>query len=547
MNILPDWHRLAYWGLLAALAAWLFSPARHPVHVEGFSASIVALGIHLAQGTLADFFPSQSFATEYFGLTKLGAVLGVAGFVKLGLTGEAAMRMLMVLGTILLVGGSARLVRHWSGAPWPIVFGVLLLIPGVVETSFFFNESMLGAGLLMTALALFCARRNLAATLTAGALIGMAIAVRTDLILMTPAVLLIACERETLRKAAITTTLVGIATLASLWLIYASVGASPLDAVRAGAKAVELWDRSGDLPRQAQSLLLFLGLPTLMLYLLGIRTSFAAQRWPRLTLLFGMPLFFNLVLAGKIWEVRQLLPLTPFFATLAAHGVQRLVTDWRLGHRRTAAAFGAMIAAILLVPPAIIYPADGPRALFGRIGSITSWHIWQANIRRNFALIDRVIAMAPTGQRLVVLTDYWDEDRYLHLRLLEQGFRATAQPRACDIIGQSMTKNGRIVLQISPHQNFLRTWETLHGPRLAHLVAPCLRAAPGQAMLVATIDRAIRATGKNPSAPPVRRLSDTMLTVVPFPPLLRRDQSAYHTVQAAYRATRASIQFGGSK
>lgn len=548
--------QFAAWGLLAMVAAWLLSPALHPVHVEGFSAAIVALGVHMAHGTLADFFPSQSFNTDYFGLTKLGAVMGVAGLVKLGLAGERAMRVLMALGAMLLVGGSARLVRYWTGAPWLIVAAVLLLIPGVAETGFFFNDNMLGAGLLVAALALFCDRQGVAATLATGALIGMAIAVRTDLVLVTPALLLIAWERQPLRQAALTTALAAITAMASLWLIYASVGASPLDALRAGAIAVELWDRPGDLQRQFLSLLLFLGLPALILYLLGLRTSIAAREWRRMALLLGIPLLVNLMLAGKIWEARQLLPLTPFLAAIAAQGAQRLVADWQLGQRRATAAFGVTIAAILLAPPAAVYPSDGPRAVIGRVGAIAGWHAWQARIRGNFALIDEVIATAQGGPPLAIVTDYWDEDRYLHLRLLEQGFRPAAQPRECDSIGQSMTKDGRTILQVSPHQTFLRNSEALYTPRLVQFAMPCLRASPGTPILIASADQVARLR-EDDAAPPPLRLSDTPLAAIALsPPLVERlardhqlhapagPPGRYRTPAEAFGAMQARTRFG---
>jgi hypothetical protein len=518
------------WGVLLAAAAWLLSPALHPVHVEGFSASTVALGMHLADGTLPDFFPSQPFTTEYFGLTKLGAVLGVAGLVKLGFAGDTAMRVLMALGTLLLFGATARLVRHWSGAPWLVIAAVLLLMPGIAETGFFFNDNMLGTGLLVTALALFCDRPGITRSLAAGVLIGMAVAVRTDLVLVTPALLLMALERTRLPRAALLTAVAGIAALASLWLIYASVGASPLDAVRAGKTAVELWDRPGDLERQFQSLLLFLGLPAMILYLLGLRAGLAAHEWRRLVLLLGIPLFVNLALAGRMWEVRQLLPLTPFLAAVAVRGVQDMVTDWRLGRRVAPAAIGLAMAAILLAPPAAIYQSDGPRAVFGRIGAISGWHAWQARIRRNFVLIDGIISSAPRAGTLAVVVDYWDEDRYLHLRLLELGYNPNAQPRACDGIGQSMGRDRRIILQLSPHHSFLPNAEALFEPRLLGLALPCLRAVRTSVILIASADRVARVLGA--ARPPSRHLSDTPLAATTLSPVLLARLSNDHKVQS---------------
>ncbi|MCW3848028.1 hypothetical protein OF829_12330 [Sphingomonas sp. LB-2] len=543
--------KLAAWLALAALAAWLWSPALHPVHVEGFSASIVALGVHLAQGTLADFFPSQPLNAEYLGLTKLGAVLGIAGLVKLGLTGEAAMRLLMAAGGLLLVGGSARLVRYWTGAPWLLAAAVLLLIPGIAESHFFFNDNVPAAGLLIAALALFCDRQTALATIATGVLIGLAIAVRTDLILVAPAIFLIAWERQPLRQAILATAIAAGSAIATLWIIYAIVGASPLDALRIGAVAVDLWDRPGDFQRQFQSLLLFLGLPALVLYLFGLVAEASLRDWKRLALLLGIPLFMNLALAGKLWEVRQLLPLTPFLAAIAARGALKLIADWKEGRRVPPAIIAAAMLAILIAPPAIVYPADGPRAVIGRVTAIPLWWDWQARVRGNFALLDRLIADGTP----IIVTDYWDEDRYLHLRLVEQGYRAGPQIPACAAIGQSMSKDGRTILQLSPHQTFLPNAGALYTPRLAELALPCLRAAGAKAILVTDSGRAARLLHPE-TAPRMTRPRDATFAAIPATPEIltrlgedHREEGRtappgrYHTVQAARQATRPRTDF----
>lgn len=544
------------WFALAMLAAWLWWPALNPVHVEGFSASIVALGLHLAQGTLADFFPSQPMNTEYFGLTKLGAVLGVAALAKIGIAGETAMRMLMALGAALLIGGSARLVRYWSGAPWLVVAAALVLIPGVAESSFFFNDNMLGAGLLVAALAVFCDRRAIAAALLAGALIGLAVTVRTDLVLATPAILLMAWEREPLPRAMVTTAAVAAAAVVTLWLCYALVGATPFDAVRVGAVAVDLWGRSGDAGRHIQALLLYLGLPGLLLLLLGLRVAIGVRDWRRLALLLGVPLLINLALAGKIWEARQLLPLTPFLATLVAFGGQRLIADWRNGQRAAPAIFGAAILAILFAPPALRAASDGPHALVGRVAAMADWASWQARIRRNFTLIDSVIAATPAGGSQAILTDYWDEDRYLHLRLIEQGFRAIPQPAACNAIGETLAKDGRTILHLSPHQTFLPNADALYPLRLSELALPCLGATRSEPVLIASDDRVARIT-RGDMAPAPRGTANPSFALARLSPVLldrlgedheraaREERpGAYRTVAAAIVATRARTGFG---
>lgn len=556
MSISREPYRLAAWGVLLALAGWLLSPALHPVHVEGFSASIVALGLHLADGSLAAFFPSQPLNTEYFGLTKLGAVLTVAGLVKLGFGGETAMRLSLAFGWVLLIYGSARLARHWSGASWLMICAVLLLLPGVADSAFFFNDNVLGAGLIVAALAIFCDRQGRGAAVLVGVMMGLAITVRTDLVLVGPAVFLLAAERQPLARAAASTAAVAAAALVTLWLTYAAVGASPLNAVRAGALAVEMWARPLDPWAQARALLFFLGLPGLILCLFGIMGQFATGGRLRWAALVGMPVLMNLALFGRIWEARQLLPLTPFLAALAALGGQRLLAEWRAGIRIPPALTAAGLAAILFAPPAIVYFSDGPRVVLGRVAAIRDWNGWQAQVRGNFALIDRTIAAARPGQTLAIVTDYWDEDRYLHLRLMEQGFHAGPEPDNCAKVGQAMTSNDRRIVQVSLHRTFVPNADSLAGQVLSELVAPCLRALQAPAVLIAHSDLVARLHRSEDRGPPTIRPRRVQLAAIALSPfVLERLAGAYQaqsrvrrrgwnpTLAEAIHATRARTSF----
>ena len=79
-------------GILAAiLTSWLLFPLLTPVHVEGFTASVASLALHLDRDLITNFDVLQPLNTEYFGLSKLGWVLGTAGLIKLGLGSEWAM------------------------------------------------------------------------------------------------------------------------------------------------------------------------------------------------------------------------------------------------------------------------------------------------------------------------------------------------------------------------------------------------------------------------------------------------------------------------
>ena len=53
-------------------AVILLVPALTPAHVEGFSASIVSLGLHLRDGNISRFDGLYPLNVEFFGLTRLG-------------------------------------------------------------------------------------------------------------------------------------------------------------------------------------------------------------------------------------------------------------------------------------------------------------------------------------------------------------------------------------------------------------------------------------------------------------------------------------------
>ena len=82
-------------AILAALLAtlltgWLLWPLLTPVHVEGFTASVASLAIHLDRDLITNFDTLQPLSNEYFGLSKLGWVLGIAWLMKAGLASKAA-------------------------------------------------------------------------------------------------------------------------------------------------------------------------------------------------------------------------------------------------------------------------------------------------------------------------------------------------------------------------------------------------------------------------------------------------------------------------
>jgi hypothetical protein len=478
---------LLAWLALTLPAAWFLSPALDPVHVEGFTGSIVALGLHLANGTLGAFDPGQPLNAEYFGLTKLGAVLGVAGLAGLGMSGDAAMRLLMWIGFALLLGGSMRLIREWSGAPWWAGALALLLMPGVAESAFFFNDNVLSAGLFALALALFFARQGVAASIAAGVLIGLAVAVRTDTIILSLAVPLMAAERQGVTAGAVRSSVIaGLAAVATLFALFAPFGATPFDALKIGSVAVSTWDRPPDFARHALELAYFGGIPAGLLAAFGVLALMRERRWLRLGLLAGLPALFNLALLGSLWEVRQFLALTPFLGALVALGIMRLVEEGRARRWTLPLALAVTTLLVWAGPLKVQMLADGPRALVGRVHGIPLWKNWQESVRQDFRAIDGAIGAATPGAPVVLISDNWNEDRYLHLRLVESGFGpgAAALPAPCAAIGEAMRKGGRTVVHLRLQHGFVPYWAELQADRLERFAMPCIQAVRPERVLL---------------------------------------------------------------
>jgi len=147
--------RLRTWGLYALLAivgVYLLSPIVNPTHPEGFTASVASLALHLRQDSLANFDLSQPLNVDFFGLTKLGWMLLIAGVTAATrLDSWWAMALLNWLAFVPFTAGTMFLVRRWTQAPLWATVAMLLLLPGVSESFFFFNDNVIASAFAISA------------------------------------------------------------------------------------------------------------------------------------------------------------------------------------------------------------------------------------------------------------------------------------------------------------------------------------------------------------------------------------------------------------
>ncbi|HEV2735565.1 MAG TPA: hypothetical protein VGV85_12045, partial [Longimicrobiaceae bacterium] len=311
-----------------------------------------------------------------------------------------------------------------------------------------------------------------------------------------------------------------------------------LDVLEISGHVTLLWERGLSGKRHLHEVAVFVGVPAGILVALGTYHLARRREYLRLLLLAGVPLLFNLVYLAELWQSRQLLPLTPFIAALAARGWQglapRAVPPWP-GKAR--AAFVAAALAVTLAPPVWVLPDDGPRAMLGigRAWSPPLWTRWQRAVHANIRDIGVFASGVSAARPAAVLTDTWDGDRYLHLALQESGYAAVPvarTPPACARTAELFRKGGRYVLHVRLHEPFLAGWEVLLPARLETYGIPCLAAVrPSATFLLAPAGRVEELLGPDVRANPrvARERADSV-----------RRRTGYHP-QAAVPLTPSSM------
>ncbi|MBS0451572.1 MAG: hypothetical protein JSS14_09685 [Proteobacteria bacterium] len=463
------------------LAGWLLLPILTPVHVEGFSASIQSMAMHLVGDRLQNYDRIFPLNLELFATSRAGMMLAAASMYMVApLSGEWPMRICMWLGFALLVGASTILVRTWTKTNTWIALAALLLMPGVAESAFFYNDNVLSAGLALAGLALVVTRgpqgpsgSGTTTALLAGLLFGAAVLARADAVLLGPAFLLafIGWRRAPLRLFPALLAFGATAGLV-LWLVPAWLGFTFFDMLKVAEQAVALWDRGSALRMVFRIYFFFIGLPAGLLLAAGAAYLVLRREYLGLAMPLVVMLAYNLAYAGKIWEVRQVLPLTPFLGMFIALGIS---WAWQVRGKRVLAGLAAAVALVLLLVP--LGPAnmtDGPRNMSGRLLSPFAWRAWQQRERANFDFLGELVDRQ-TADTLFI-TDNWSADRYLHLVLQERGFRPMADraiPQKCAALLESTGRDALTMRHLRLHTPILKEWRLLLPPRFDAYRAEC--------------------------------------------------------------------------
>ena len=451
---------------------WFALPVLSGEYNEGFQSTIVMNAEALARGGSRATDMLYALDNDFFWISRFGVSLLLAALLKIGFPAVIGFRLIMGLSLVALVWANAAiLVRHYGVHP---VFACLpaLLFPGLFESSWFFNDDVLSAALSSVALALFWARKSLPATAVSGVLLGLAVAARTDAVLLAPAVAMLMWFELPDWRARFSHALVAAPIAAAVpVLLYGAWGLNFFDILPLTARATAAWARTGSVVHMATPVLKGFAPPGMLAMALGTVSIVVGRRWREIMLCLVAPVIYAAAYGRMLSEVRYLLPLTPFFGILMVEGAHVI---WRVGagKRRVLIAAFAVTLLLCFAPPVMLPDRrlyflstdnDMTRPSVGRFWSPILGKAWNRALAEGYdAASDAILAAArPSGEGVVVSTR-WTPDRTVELVLREHGFQGTpaTTPGSCDAIGEMFTRGDDHVLHLRPHIPMIPTERT---------------------------------------------------------------------------------------
>ena len=480
-----------------ATTAWFMLPALNGAYNEGFQATSVMDAQALLQGRHGGVDPLYQLDNDFFFSTRLGVSAVLAGLIWLGFSGAAAFRLVMfAMLAVLLAANATILVQRYRVRP-VLALIPALLFPGLFESAWFFNDNVLSAALSSVSLALVWSRPPLAATAAAAVLWGLAVACRTDAVLLAPAFVALLWFGhpnwpQRLRHAAVA---IPIA-IAVPVLLYASLGFDILDVVGLTRRATTAWARTDPLRRVAYPFIKGISLPGGIVLAAGAWAVVRQRQWREIVLCLAVPLLYGMAYGRLLTEVRYLLPLSPFLGVLMVEGGRALL---QARPRRRRLGMAAFAAALLLcfVPPVLIPPHalhflstdhDMTRPFVGRFWSPVLGMWWNRTLQDGEGVMAAALeseaaasTASPASGPGVVVSTYWTPDRMIDLTLRGQGFTPVPQggdqsmlPTACREIGELFVRGRERVLHLRLHIPML---PTQHEPVTWRILGePCLQA-----------------------------------------------------------------------
>ena len=470
---------------VVGLLAWFTIPVFVGHYNEGFQTVTVMNAETIVEGHVHGADIIYPLVDKFFLNSRFGLSVVLAGLLKLGFGAVNGFRLIQLLSLVGLVAANAAiLVRRYRVHP---VLACLpaLLFPGLFETAWFPNDNLLSAALSSTALLLFWTRPTLPATAASALLLGLAIACRTDAVLLAPAFLVLMWFELPTWPQRISRALVAGPIVAAVpILVYAAFGLHFLDILPLTRQAGIAWDRHDSVTHLLHPALKGFSMPGLLLAVVGAVTVIQRRQWREIMLCLAVPLAYAAAYGLMLTEVRYLLPLSPFFGILLILGLRAVLAA--AGRWGTAGRAALVVTGLLCFVPPVAPPVhalwflttdnDMTRPWMGRFWSPALAMWWNSKLEQGYDVAAAAVpAAAEPGGLGVVVSTRWTPDHAVDLILREDGFtgsRATT-PASCAELGEVFTRGAdrvlhlRLHIPLIPKERSLVTWEALG--------APCLR------------------------------------------------------------------------
>ncbi len=454
----PVWLKWFLRAAMILLALWMISPMLTSSYVEAYVARLQSMAILNHSGQIGLDDQAYPINTELLYVTRVGMVwLMQAGMWVFHSTSLWVLRVITIASLVLLAASSIVFARRWAKVPAWGVLACVVLTPGILEPSFFIADHLVSAALTCLALALVNERITFWRWFGIGAIVACAMLVRLDAVLIVPAVVAVLwLANRAYRKmgAAIAFAVGGAAVVFAI--SYKVAGVSLVQSYEVGRFFSVLNNnpaiyQTGLAKTRELIFFGFFGLISLPLIAAGAWENFKEKGRAWSVVMTLLPVLFYAVVIPHANEIRDFCIMgSPFVLLHAGTGLRLLVANIEGQGRRSwvGVASIAFFALVLFAPP-YISMRDGPRVLIGRAYSPMFWRQWQG---RTLGMIDQIhdlVDEVKPGESMLVISSQFEPDRYLHLRLLQEGFRIerVSGEASCQSI-ETFSRDGRTVVSV---------------------------------------------------------------------------------------------------
>ncbi len=451
--------------IIAALLAYLVAPALLPTHFEGISA-MTEVAARLPSATFFNGSIAPPLVVEFVVASRplMATLIRVFALV----TGDigTGFGFLITLSFAVFAAMSCLVARRLTGLPWVLLLLGFASFPGLTSLGYSLNDNVVSAAFGMSALAAVAVWPRAGGCLIAGLLLGIAICVRPDALLLAPAIALMAWQDEPgWRELAMRALLGAAGFVAVLLALPLLTGVNALDMityVRFFAKNVPAAHHivadlnAADIPMEgliadvhrggfwtkllgaSTNTLLFLGPSGLILLAISLGKSlgdFVRNRpgkiqWlglRRFLLMYAYPLAIILYGFRYAIVIRYFFLFSaPFIIIFAASALDWLISVSKRGGAGKLACVAGIALVALATPPVKPRKAGGPEVFAGILWGPAVWLRYESGMREGMAWLTSSLAQGRGNETYIIAND-WNEASYSLLAALRAGYHPVSK------------------------------------------------------------------------------------------------------------------------